>query len=195
MILYARFLAFSIIGTVMLLPLLVLPAMIGVLVDEGGLSEATAGWLAALGSIGGATISLLMALRMHRLPPRKIAMMGVAAALVADAASAFFVGPTPTFFLLRIVSGIATTIAYVLAIASFARYDSFERGYGIFVTLQFIVSGLGLYILPVYSAELGVMGMYLLFALFDLLALGLASALPATPPDEDPGGVAEAGVR
>ena len=188
MITYARFLAFSIIGSVMLLPLLVLPAMVGILVDEGGLSEATAGWLAALGAIGGAGISLVMAVRMHRIPPRKVAFIAITCAVILDALSAFNVGATTFFFALRLASGLATTMAYVLAIASFARFDAFERGYGLFVTLQFLISGIGLYLLPVYASEIGADGMYLIFAAAGVVALGMATFLPTTAPLQDPPG-------
>jgi len=40
-----------------------------------------------------------------------------------------------------------------------------DRGYGMFVTLQFIVSGLGLYMLPVYADLLGASGLFV--ALFE----------------------------
>lgn len=169
----------------MLLPLLVLPAMIGVLVDEGGLSEATAGWIASLGALGGATVSAAMALRMHQLEPRRIAMASIGVALICDGLSAHLIGPTGVFFFLRLMAGVTTTMAYVLTIASFARFENYERGYGLFVTLQFIISGVGLYILPVYSAELGADGMFYLFALCDGLALVLASQLPSKAPSRE----------
>ncbi|MEO0397800.1 MAG: MFS transporter [Pseudomonadota bacterium] len=184
MVLFARFLAFSVIGTAMLLPLLVLPAMVGVLVDEAGLSESSAGWLAAFGALGGAAVSFAMALRMHRLAPRRIAVIAISIAILTDVLSALNAGPTTLFFTLRLIAGIATTAAYVLAIASFARFDNYERGYGLFVTLQFIVSGFGLYILPVYSAELGAQGMFLLFALADGAALASAFLLPSAVPQK-----------
>jgi hypothetical protein len=44
---FRHFALFSIIGTVTLMPLLVLPAMIGVLVDNAGMSESSAGWSAS----------------------------------------------------------------------------------------------------------------------------------------------------
>ncbi|MEM6914546.1 MAG: MFS transporter [Pseudomonadota bacterium] len=182
MALYVRYLAFSTIGTIMLLPLLLLPGVVGVLVDEGGLSEVEAGWLSSLGSIGGAGISLLMAMRMHHIPPRPVAAVAIACAIVLDILSAYTVGPSFLFFALRVLSGLATTVAYVLVIAAFARFVSFERGYGLFVTLQFFVSGVGLYLLPVYSADIGASGLYLMFAAGGLLALGLSPSLPGKAP-------------
>jgi hypothetical protein len=49
------FCVFSAIGTVAILPLLVLPAMVGVLVDESAISESFAGWSASVNFFGGAS--------------------------------------------------------------------------------------------------------------------------------------------
>ena len=173
-----EFFIYSAVGIVTLLPLLVLPAMVGVLVDEASLPESLAGWAASVNFIGAAVISLVLAFRMHRIDLRRTATIALAFAVVADAASAYAASPTSGFLVIRFCAGLATGAAYVAAVSSFARFDNYERGYGLFITLQFIVSGLGLYILPVYSASLGVKGMFLLFAGSDLLALLLARYLP-----------------
>ncbi|MEO1041628.1 MAG: MFS transporter [Pseudomonadota bacterium] len=185
MAIFLRYFAFSVIGTVMLLQLLLLPGVVGVLVDEGGLSEVAVGWLASLGAMGGAGVSLVMAMRMRHIPPRRVAAIAIGVAIVLDVLSAYTVGPSVLFFILRILSGMATTVAYVLAIAAFARFPSFERGYGLFVTLQFIVSGVGLYVLPVYSASIGADGLYLMFAASGVLALLLTPYLPQKAPSND----------
>ncbi|MDH5499839.1 MAG: hypothetical protein OEY72_01910, partial [Gammaproteobacteria bacterium] len=84
----SQFSAYSVIGTVTLMPLLVLPAMVGVLVDEAGMSEPFAGWVASFNFFGGALIALLMALRIHRLDLRRIAMIGLCISILADTLSA-----------------------------------------------------------------------------------------------------------
>jgi hypothetical protein len=53
-----------------------------------------------------------------------------------------------------------------------------DRGYAMFVTLQFLISGLGLYLLPVYSGLLGPTGMYLSIAALDMAGIALAVYLP-----------------
>lgn len=180
--LYARFFAISAIGTVALLPLLLLPAMVGVLVDEGGLTEAQAGWLSAAGALGGAGVSFVMALRMHHIYPRRVAAVMMLLAVGLDGLSAFLVGPDLVFYVVRVVSGLTTTAAYVITLAAFARFDQYERGYGLFVTLQFLVSGIGLYILPVYAEAIGAKGMYLGLAASNALALALTWSLPDAAP-------------
>lgn len=178
-----QFGAFSVIGTVTLMPLLVLPAMIGVLVDNAGMSEQWAGWSASANFMASAVIGLLIALRVHHLNLRRLSTWALTFAIVADLASGLTAGSTTIFFAARIVAGIMLGATYVAVISSFARYDGFERGFGIYVTLQFTVSGLGLYVVPVYADQMGAMGLFGGFAVLDLLALGFARFLPAERAD------------
>jgi predicted MFS family arabinose efflux permease len=180
---FSRFCAYSVIGTVTLMPLLVLPAMVGVLVDDTGMSESFAGWVASANFSGGALIGLLIALRIHRLDLKRTAAIGLAIAIGLDTLSAFVVTPHAGFLLLRFMTGLAAGAAHVAALSAFARHDDVDRGYGMFVTLQFIVSGLGLYVLPVYSEQLGVTGMYLMFAVLQAIALLLLGSMPGKASD------------
>jgi MFS family permease len=175
---FARFCIFSIIGTVALLPLLILPAMIGVLVDESSMTESFAGWSASVNFAGGALVALAMAFRMHRLDLRRIAAIALALAMAGDIASGLAVNSDAGFLTARFLAGIGAGAAYTIALAAFARFADVERGYGIFVTLQFVVSGIGLYVLPVYSALLHTPGMFLLIAALDGFALLLVRHLP-----------------
>jgi predicted MFS family arabinose efflux permease len=174
-----HFVVFSIIGTVALMPLLVLPAMVGVLVDNAAMSDSSAGWSASLNFLGSAIVGILMAIRVHHVNLRQVATFALALAVFADIASAMTAGETTAFFAARMAAGSMLGAAYVASVAAFARFEGYERGFGIFVTLQFIVSGLGLYVVPVYADELGATGLFGLFAGMDLLALLLARYLPA----------------
>ena len=174
-----HFVAFSIIGSVTLMPLLVLPAMIGVLVDNAGMSDSSAGWSASANFLASAVVGLLISVRVHRLNLRQVASFALALAAVADILSAFTAGESTMFFAARILAGLMLGAAYVASVSSFARFDSYERGFGLFVTLQFIISGLGLYLVPVYADEMGSTGLFSGFAVLDCLALLLAQFLPS----------------
>jgi predicted MFS family arabinose efflux permease len=174
-----HFLAFSVIGTVTLMPLLVLPAMIGVLVDNAGLSDSSAGWSASAHFLASAVVGLAISVRVHHLSLRRVATVALAVAAAADVASALTAGENSAFFAARIVAGLMLGAAYVSSVSSFARYDGYERGFGVFVTLQFIVSGLGLYVVPVYADQMGAAGLFILFAALDGVALLLAQQLPS----------------
>lgn len=161
------------------MPLLVLPAMIGVLVDNAGLSDSSAGWSASAHFLASAVVGLAISVRVHHLSLRRVATVALAVAAAADVASALTAGENSAFFAARIVAGLMLGAAYVSSVSSFARYDGYERGFGVFVTLQFIVSGLGLYVVPVYADQMGAAGLFILFAALDGVALLLAQQLPS----------------
>ena len=73
-----RFAAFAVIGTVSLMPLLVLPAMIGVLVDNAAMSDSSAGWSASAHFLASAIVGLLMSVRVHHLDLRRAATIALA---------------------------------------------------------------------------------------------------------------------
>ncbi|MBW2494266.1 MAG: YbfB/YjiJ family MFS transporter, partial [Deltaproteobacteria bacterium] len=102
-----RFFVCAVIGTVSFLPLLVLPAMVNVLVDEAGLSESLAGWAASVNFFGVAVVALAMAFQMHRVDLRRTAIVVLSIALSADLASAYFAAPTAAFLSIRLIAGLA----------------------------------------------------------------------------------------
>jgi predicted MFS family arabinose efflux permease len=168
----------SVIGTITLMPLLVLPAMVGTLVDETSLTETQAGWSASLNFLGGALIAGLMALRMHHLDLRKVSVIGLLLAALGDALASFSADQATVFMVLRFFTGVGAGMAYTSVLAAFARLPDVNRGYAVFVTLQFIVSGLGLFFLPVFSEALGAKGMFWVLAGLDITGLLLCSNLP-----------------
>ncbi len=172
------FSAYSVIGTFTIMPLLVLPALIGTLVDEGGMGESFAGWVASANFTGGATAALLMAFRMHGLDLRRVATIGILVSISGDVASSMLAHQGPGFLALRFLTGFAASSVHVAASAAFARHASVERGYGLFITLQFIVSGIGLYVVPVFSHALGVSGLFQMIAALQLASLPLLRFLP-----------------
>jgi len=180
---FRPFFVFSVIGTVSFLPLLVLPAMVGVLVDEAALSESFAGWAASANFFGISLVAGLLSFRMHRVDLRRLATVSLAIALLADAISACVAAPTAGFLLIRFVTGSATGAAQIAALSAVARLEGAERGFGMVVTLQFVAAALGCYVLPVFSSELGASGMFLSFAACDLLALALVRHLPGSAID------------
>ena len=121
MTLLGRFGVYSVIGTISLLPLLVLPAMIGTLVDETLLGETRAGWSASLNFFGGAVAAGVMALRMHRLDLRRVAYQSFALAAAGDIASAFSANHTLLFPAIRRVARNVSGAAYTEVLGAFAR--------------------------------------------------------------------------
>ena len=142
------------------------------------MSESSAGWSASSGAAGAALVALLMSVRMHQLDLRAVATLGMSVAVVADVLSALCTDWPVVFLAVRFVAGVGSGAAYTASLAAFARYEDTDRGYGIFITLQFIVSGLGLYFLQIYSPALGTTGMFLTLGGLDAIGVLLARRIP-----------------
>jgi MFS family permease len=168
----------SVLGSIALLPLLVLPTMIGALVDYTGFTEAEAGWVAAVGFAGSALGAIVAGLRIRHFDPRMLGVVGLVLLAVFDAASVFASQlPAWLFVTFRFVSGVGGAIAFAAVMASIATMSNPERGYGIFMVFQFGISAVGLYGLPFLLPVIGVSGMFLILSAAAVLSLLLRNAV------------------
>ena len=164
------FTALSFIAVISIYPVLALPVMIGILMDHAEMSSFSAGWLVSIGTLATASAGFLMSIKMDGINFQKVSRNALLIAVFMDLLSAFSAGATIIFFFIRVIWGIAMGISHAISISSIAHYDNYKHGYGIYVGLQFIVSGIALYIVPVYSDLIGVMGFFIGFAVLDFMA-------------------------
>ena len=164
------FIALSLIAVISIYPVLALPVMIGILMDHAEMSSFSAGWLVSIGTLATASAGFLMSIKMDGINFQKFSRIALLIAICMDLLSAFSASATIIFFLIRVIWGIAMGITHAISISSIAHYDNYKHGYGIYVGLQFIVSGIALYIVPVYSDLIGVMGFFIGFAVLDFMA-------------------------
>ena len=165
------FFALSFIAVMSIYPVLTLPVMIGILMDHAGMSSFSAGWLTAVGTLSTASAGFIMSIKMDNKNLQKLSRFTLIIAIFTDLLSAFMAGTTIIFFLVRVIWGLAMGVAHASSVSSIAHYDNFKQGFGIYVGLQFIVSGIGLYIIPVYADIIGVTGFFFGFAVLDFVAL------------------------
>ena len=160
-----RIIRASVLGSVAILPILILPSLVGALVDYSAFTEAEAGWVVAVGFAGSALGAITAGLRIQHLDPRNLAVLGLLTLAIFDAAS-MLVNQLPTwlFLTLRFISGIGGAVAYAAVMASIAATSNPERGYGIFMVFQFGISAIGLYGLPQVLADIGTVGTFLMMA-------------------------------
>ena len=173
-----RVIRLSILGSVGIMPILILPTMIGALIDYTGFSESEAGWIAAAGFTGSALGAIAVGLRIRHLDPQKLAVVGLLILGIFDAASALVSHlPVWIFVALRLVSGLGGAMIYAAVVASLASTKNPERGFGVFMVLQFGLSAVGLYGLPYVLPSIGVVGMYLILGAFAFAALTLRDSV------------------
>ncbi len=168
----------SVLGSVSLMPLLILPTMVGALVDYAGFTEAEAGWVAAVGFAGSALGAIVAGLRIRHFDPRILGVVGLIFLAVFDAAS-IFAGHLPTwlFVTFRFFSGLGGAVAYAAVMATIATMSNPERGYGVFMVLQFGLSAIGLYGLPFLLPVIGVSGLFLILSALAVLSLFLRGSV------------------
>mgnify|MGYP001156850565 CR=1 FL=1 len=186
--------ALSFIAVVTIYPVLTLPAMIGLLMDHAQMTSFSAGWAVAIGTFSTATAGFIMSMKIDKQDIKLLCRVSLIIATVMDLLSAFTVNMIIIFFLVRIVWGLAMGVAHASSISSIAHYENFKDGFGLYVGLQFIVSGLGLYLVPVYSDLIGVEGFFVGFVMMDLIALYLTKFLQNTGKNIEKNSDANSGI-
>lgn len=162
----------AVLGSVAILPLLILPTMVGALVDYAGFTESQAGWVAAVWAAGNAIAAIAIGLRIRHLDPRRLAIAGLIVLAVFDAASTFVSAiPVWLFLVFRIASGLGGAAVFAAVMTTYAALPTPERGYGVFTVLQFALSALGLYVLPQWLPSIEATGMFLSLSIAAVLAL------------------------
>ena len=175
---FYNFFIFSIIGCITMPGILFGPAMVGILIDHGDFSEEFAGWVMAFGSAGSALTLIIISGYIHQINLKKLSYACLSIAVLIDLYCSFTVEPNFNFLMLRFLIGVFVTIANIAVYTSIASFDNYERGYGLFVMMQYSISGIGLYYLILYSDLLGASGLYLALAFLNFIALLLISQLP-----------------
>ena len=142
----------SFLGAISLMPLLVLPVMVGSFVDHLSLSDSQAGYVASAGFLGGALAAIFISLRIHHVDLRLMAYSGLGLMVLADGGSivAQYM-PFWMFVSLRFLSGIGGAAAYASVMGSFAGWREPDRAYGLFMAIQFALARQGCVACPGFS--------------------------------------------
>ena len=173
-----RIICLSILGSIAILPVLILPAMVGALIDYAAFTESEAGWLAAAGFAGSAIGAVATGLRIRHYDPARLAVGGLITLAAFDTLAALVsVMPAELFVILRFISGLSGAVVYAAVVASIAATKNPEKGYGVFMVFQFGLSAIGLYGLPYLLPHIGIVGMYLGLAAAALCSLVLAKSV------------------
>ena len=185
---FSKFFIYSVIGCLTMPGVLFGPAMVGILVDQANFSESYAGWVMAYESAGSALTLIVISGYIHRINLKKLSYVCLSIAVLIDIYCSLAVEPNFIFLASRFAIGVVATIANIAVYTSIASLKNYERGYGLFVMMQYSISGLGLYYLILYSESIGAMGLYQILALLNFLALLLVNQLPNLKNDQNADG-------
>lgn len=148
----------SVMGTIGLSALMLLPLLVGTYIDHLGFAEDTAGWIASINLAGVTLMTLVVSLKTRHWSLARVAAIGLASMIVFDLLS--ILSPSLyTFSVLRFLSGMAGGAVQAVVAAAIARLARSDKGYGIYIGFQFLLPALAFYILPGILPDLGFAGL------------------------------------
>lgn len=190
----ARVIAIIVIGMAVNVYIPVAPSLLGALVDYQGLGMDVAGRLISYNFWGGAAGSVLAIAVLHRPGWNLRATMFACLALVilTSGASVWFAGNVPALALVRTLNGVGAGLGFTVSCVAAIGTPRIERTYAILYGSPFLISGIGLALLPQVYRTFGIEGAFYGMGLLNILCLGLLPLFPRTVDQErkvaDPAG-------
>jgi predicted MFS family arabinose efflux permease len=160
-----------------------LPAIVGVLVDSGHASAASAGRIGSFYSLAGVLAGLLGIFWIGRVDRRIALMAGIFLGLAGDL-SAVWLHQLPAVAAGRLATGFAASTVMIVANATIARSHSSRRLFGIVVTAQSLLAAALFFALPRLSWDAP--QVFLMLAVFWALLLPFALLVPRVPLSSKP---------
>lgn len=165
----------SVMGTVGLSALMLLPLLVGAYVDYLGFAEDTAGWISGINLAGIALMTLIVSLKTTHWPLERVASYGFVAMIIFDLLSLFYTN-LYTFSAFRFLSGMGGGAVQAAIAAAIARLAHSDRGFGIYIGFQFLLPALAFFVLPGILPDIGFTGLIkILIALEAVLLLFCAT--------------------
>lgn len=163
----------GILGVVGLSGLMLLPVLVGGYVDYLGLSEAEAGWVSGINLAGIAVMTLVFSLNALRWSLYRVVIGGLIVMIAFDLLSIFSISLLD-LMAYRFGSGLGGGAIQAAVAAAIARTTNSERGFGIYIGLQFILPAIAFYLLPVFLLEHGIAGLMSVLITLEIVFLYFA---------------------
>ncbi len=182
----ARVIAIVIVGMAVNVYIPVSPSILGALVDYQGLEMDVAGRLISYNFWGGAAGSVFAILVLHRPGWNLRATMFACLALVivTSGASVWFAGNVPALAVVRFLNGVGAGLGFTVSCVAAIGTPRIERTYAILYGSPFLISGVGLVLLPHVYRTAGIEGAFYGMGSLSLLRLGLLPFFPRTVAQE-----------
>jgi predicted MFS family arabinose efflux permease len=166
----------SVMGTVGLSALMLLPLLVGAYVDYLGFAEDTAGWISGINLAGIAVMTLIVSLKTTHWPLERVAGYGLAAMILFDLLSIFY-NDLYAFTAFRFLSGMGGGAVQGAIAAAIARLAHSDRGFGIYIGFQFLLPALAFFVLPGFLPDIGFTGMLQILIVLEVVLLLFAGIL------------------
>lgn len=153
-----------------------LPILVNAWVSYLGLSPDVAGLIASVNVLGVTVALIVSAFLIARFSLADIMAAGLAIAVASDVASAF-ASHAYALGVLRFTCGFGLGLTVAATTNWISRDAEAQRGFGIFVTLQFVFGALLLLLATLMESLLGYAGIYAALLTLALVAVGLLPVL------------------
>lgn len=154
-----------------------LPVIVGAVADSLDFSEQMLGWIASAETGGLLVAALVTSAVVNRCNRRHLAIVGIVLATIANFLSSN-VTDFETLFALRVLSGLGGGVCYSLGVACLACTHHTARNYSILIFGLVFMNAVELFTIPIISANFGVSGVYLGFAVVFGLCLLVVNWIP-----------------
>ena len=166
----------SFIGTTGLAFAIVLPILIGAIVDTFGFSRPMVGWISSINILGAAIGGLITTLRIGRNSLKHLVRVGLMTLIVFDLISIFCQTET-SILLVRFLSGIGGGIVYAAALAAFSGIKDSTNAFATYIVVYCFFGGIILIGLPFLINQFGIKAGFIILSLISVFCFGISSVL------------------
>lgn len=158
------------------------PSLLGAMVDYQGLTIDVAGRLVSFNFWGGVLASVLALFMLHRPGWNlRLTMLGCLLLVIAtNLASIFSSESYPALVTIRLLNGMGAGLGFTVACVAVISTKRIERSYAVLYGSPFLISGLGLALLPLVYRAAGIDGAFYAMAAVNLIAILLLPWFPRT---------------
>ena len=163
----------------------IMAALVAGLIDGLGFTNREAGFVGSANVYGAACGALIAVVLVRRVPWRRAEAVALSLLLVLDLASTLVTNAWP-LIALRFAHGVVGGISVGIGLAVMARTAVPDRAFGMLLTVQYGVGGLGLMFLPGLAHRHGPGVLFVALAAFTLVTLCMLPFLAPYPPRARP---------
>jgi Major Facilitator Superfamily len=177
-----RIIAIVVLGMAVNIYIPIAPSILGAWVDYQGMTMDVAGRLTSY-DFWGATVSSVVAVFLLHRPGWNLRATMLACLLLVittSGASVWLAGNIPALATVRLINGVGSGLGFTVACVAVIGTPHIERTYAILYGSPFLISGIGLALLPLAYRLVGIEGAFYGMGVVNLLGLALLPYFPRT---------------
>lgn len=164
-----------------------MPILVGALVETRGFSESSAGYMASADLLGIFCASIAVSFAVKHVDRRHWVFAGILLSAACNLFSGYITDFWP-LFMVRAFAGFGSGICYSIALANLATTSNASRNFTYLIFALVAINAAELYGLPEVVSAWGVQGIFVAFAVTNILCLTVLGMMPRRLPEGMAGG-------